>query len=132
MNFKESKEWEGVDRELDDLLERSMEIKVPEDLIHRTMERLPEIRAVPYPWWAWAVYVGFFAVTVIGLAYWEWQPLVSQLTNAALVVSKTVILAAQFPYVTLAVAGAFLMNASLMWFIAAELVIRKRLTGVVS
>jgi hypothetical protein len=41
-----------------------------------------------------------------------------------------VALVVQYPYVALAVAGAFFVNALVMWFLAADLVVRKRLAGV--
>ncbi|MDA2932841.1 hypothetical protein MYX82_00705 [Acidobacteria bacterium AH-259-D05] len=136
MNFKNWKEGERsetpLDRKLDDLLTRAMEVRVPESLIDRTMERLPEAHTAPFPWWAWAVYVGFFATTVLGLAYWQWGALVALATRAALAVPKGVALAAQYPYVALLVAGAFFLNALLVWFIAADLVLRKRLAGVMA
>ena len=134
MNSKESKEWERgetpMDRKLDDVLARAMEVNVPEGLIDRTMERLPEAGSAPFGWWAWATYVAFFATTVLGLAYWEWEALVSLITRSALVLPKVVVLVAQHPYAALAVAGAFFVNALIMRFVAADRVLRKRFTGV--
>jgi len=136
MNFKESEEWERgetpLERKLDSLLAQEMEMSVPEGLIEHTMRRLPEARTAPFPWWAWAVYVGFFTTSVLGFIYWEWEALVSMATRSALVVPKAVALAAQFPYVALVVAGAFFVNALVLWFIAAELVLRKRFAGVMA
>ncbi len=136
MKSKEAEEWERgetpLDRKLDGLLTLEMEVSVPEGLIERTMKRLPEARTAPFPWWAWAVYVGFFTTSVLGFIYWEWEALVSMATRSALVVPKAVALAAQHPYVALAVVGAFFLNALVLWFIAAELVLRKRFAGVMA
>jgi hypothetical protein len=85
---------------------------------------------VSFPWWAWGVYLVFFATAVLGLAYWEQAALVSLASSAVLIVPKAMALAAQYPYVTLAVAGAFFLNALVGWFVAADLVLRKRLAGV--
>ena len=49
--------------------------------------------------------------SVLGLAYWEQAALVSLASSVALIVPKAVALAAQYPYLTLAVAGAFFINA---------------------
>ena len=137
MNSKEWKEWKRaetpLDRKLDALLAQEMEVSVPEGLIDGTMERLPETRtAAPFAWWAWAVYVAFFTTTVLGLVYWEWEALVSLATRSALMVPQAVALAAQYPYVALVVAGAFFVNALVVWFVAAELVLRKRFAGVMA
>ncbi|MCZ6770263.1 MAG: hypothetical protein O7D93_13560 [Acidobacteria bacterium] len=136
MNFKESEEWERgetpLERKLDGLLAQEMEMSVPEGLIKRTMKRLPEARTANFPWWAWAVYVGFFTTSVVGLIYWEWEALVWMATRSAMVVPKAVALAAQHPYLALAVVGAFFLNALVAWFLAAELVLRKRFAGVMA
>ena len=134
MSSKKSKEWENtetpLDRELDALLTDAIKVSVPDSLIDRTMKRLPKERRVSFPWWAWGVYVVFFATTVLGLAYWEQAALVSLASSVALIVPKAVALAAQYPYLTLAVAGAFFINALVGWCVAADLVLRKRLVGV--
>ena len=134
MNSKEWNEWEGeetpLDRELDDVLAQSMEVSVPEGLIGETLRHLPEIGSSPFAWWAWAAYVTFFTTAVVGLVYWEWETLVAAMTRSALVVPKIVALLAQYPYVALVVAGAFFVNALVMWLVAADLVVRKRLAGV--
>ena len=134
MNSKEWNEQEGektpLDRELDEVLAQSMEVSVPEGLIGKTLKRLPELGSAPFAWWAWAAYVAFFTTAVAGLVYWEWETLVAALIRGALVVPKIVALVAQYPYVALAVAGAFFVNALVMWFLAADLVVRKRLAGV--
>jgi len=134
MNSKEWKEWKGeetpLDRELDDVLAQAMEVSVPEGLIGRTIKHLPEVSSAPFAWSAWVAYVAFFTTTVAGLVYWEWETLVAAITRGALVVPKLVALTAQYPYVALAVAGAFFVNALVMWFVAADLVVRKRLAGV--
>ncbi len=134
MNSKEWNEWKGeetpLDRELDEVLAQSMEVSVPEGLIGKTLKRLPELGSAPFAWWAWAAYVAFFTTAVAGLVYWEWETLVAALIRGALVVPKIVALVVQYPYVALAVAGAFFVNALVMWFLAADLVVRKRLAGV--
>ena len=134
MNSKKWNEWKGeetpLDRELDDVLAQAMEVSVPEGLIGKTLKRLPELGSAPFAWWAWAAYVAFFTTAVAGLAYWEWETLVAAMTRVALVVPKIVALFAQYPYVALVVAGAFFVNALVMWLVAADLVVRKRLAGV--
>ncbi len=134
MNFKEWNEQEEeetpLDRELDEVLAQSMEVSVPEGLIGKTLKRLPELGSAPFAWWAWALYVAFFTTAVAGLVYWEWETLVAAMTRGALVVPKIVALVAQYPYVALVVAGAFFVNALIMWLVAADLVVRKRLAGV--
>ncbi len=134
MNSKEWNEWKGeetpLDRELDDVLAQAMEVSVPEGLIGETLRHLPEIGSPPFAWWAWAAYVAFFTTAVAGLVYWEWETLIAAMTRGALVVPKIVALLAQYPYVALAVAGAFFVNALVMWLVAADLVVRKRLAGV--
>ncbi len=80
--------------------------------------------------WAWAVYVAFFTTAVAGLVYWEWETLVAAMTRGVLMVPKIVALLAQYPYVALAVVGAYFVNALVMWLVAADLVVRKRLAGV--
>ena len=134
MNSKEWNEWKGeetpLDRELDDVLAQAMEVSVPEGLIDETLKHLPEPGSAPFAWWAWALYVAFFTTAVTGLVYWEWETLVAAMTRGALVVPKIVALVAQYPYVALAVVGAFFFNALVMWLVAADLVVRKRLAGV--
>jgi len=134
MNSKEWKEWKGeetpLDHELDDVLAQAMEVSVPEDLIGETLKRLPELGSAPFAWWAWAAYVAFFTTAVVGLVYWEWETLVAAMMRGALVVPKIVALVAQYPYLALAIAGAFFVNALVMWLVAADLVVRKRLAGV--
>jgi len=134
MNSKGWKEWKGeetpLDHELDDVLAQAMEVSVPEDLIGETLKRLPELGSAPFAWWAWAAYVAFFTTAVVGLVYWEWETLVAAMMRGALVVPKIVALVAQYPYLALAIAGAFFVNALVMWFVAADLVVRKRLAGV--
>ena len=134
MNSKEWNEWKGegtsLDRELDDVLAQAMEVSVPEGLIDETLKHLPELGSAPFAWWAWALYVAFFTTAVTGLVYWEWETLVAAMTRGALVVPKIVALVAQYPYVALAVVGAFFFNALVMWLVAADLVVRKRLAGV--
>ncbi len=134
MNSKELNEWKGeetpLDRELDDVLAQAMEVSVPEGLVSETLKRLPELGSAPFAWWAWAAYVAFFTTAVAGLVSWEWETLVAEMTRGALVVPKIVALTAQYPNIALAVAGAFFMNALVMWFMAADLVVRKRLAGV--
>ncbi len=134
MNSKEWNEWNGektpLDRELDDVLAQAMEVSVPEGLISKTLKHLPEARTVPFAWWAWALYVAFFTTAVAGLVYGEWETLVSAMTRSALVIPKVVALIAQYPYLALAVVGAFFVNALVMWLVAADLVVRKRLAGV--
>ena len=134
MKSKEWKEWKReetpLDRKLDDVLAQAMEVRLPEGLIGETIKHLPEARSAPFAWWAWATYVAFFTTAVAGLVYWEWETLVSAITRSALMVPKIVVLTAQYPYVALAVAGAFFVNALVMWFVAADLVVRKRLAGV--
>jgi hypothetical protein len=134
MNSKEWNEWKGeetsLDRELDDVLAQAMEVSVPEGLIDGTLKHLPELGSAPFAWWAWALYVAFFTTAVTGLVYWEWETLVAAMTRGALVVPKIVALVAQYPYVALAVVGAFFVNALVMWLVAADLVVRKRLAGV--
>ena len=131
MNYKE---WESeetpLDRELDEVLAQRMEVSVPEGLIGETMKHLPEVRTAPFAWWSWAAYVVFFTTAVAALVYWEWETLVAEMTRGVLVVPKIVALTAQYPNIALAVAGAFFMNALVMWFMAADLVVRKRLAGV--
>ncbi len=134
MNSKEWKEWKKketpLDRKLDDVLAQAIKVSVPEGLIGKTLTRLPELGSAPFAWWAWAAYVAFFTTAVAGLVYWEWETLVAALIRGALVVPKIVALVAQYPYLALAVAGAFFVNALVMWFLAADLVVRKRLAGV--
>ncbi len=134
MNSKGWKEWKGeetpLDHELDDVLAQAMEVSVPEDLIGETLKRLPELGSAPFAWWAWAAYVAFFTTAVVGLVYWEWETLVAAMMRGALVVPKIVALVAQYPYLALAIAGAFFVNALVMWLVAADLVVRKRLAGV--
>ncbi len=134
MNSKEWKELRSeetpLDRELDEVLAQSMEVGVPEGLISKTLKNLPQRRSTPFAWWAWAAYVAFFTTAVVGLVYWEWETLVAAMIRGALVVPKMVALTAQYPYIALAVAGAFFVNALVMWFVAADLVVRKRLAGV--
>ena len=134
MNSKEWQEWKReetpLDRKLDDVLAQAIKVSVPEGLILETMKHLPEARSAPFAWWAWATYVTFFTTAVAGLVYWEWESLVGAITRSALMVPKIVALTAQYPYVALAVAGAFFVNALVMWFAAADLVVRKRLAGV--
>ena len=136
MNSKEWKEWKReetpLDRKLDDVLAQAMEVRVPEGLISETLKHLPEVGSAPFAWWAWAAYVAFFVAAVLGLVYWEWEALISAITSSALVVPKIVALIAQYPYVALAVAGAFFVNALVMWLVAADLVVRKRLAGVMA
>ena len=134
MNSKEWNEWKGeetpLDRELDDVLAQAMEVSVPEGLIDETLKHLPELGSAPFAWWAWAVYVAFFTTAVVGLVYWEWETLLAAMTRGVLVIPKMVALVAQYPYLALAVAGAFFLNALVMWLVAADLVVRKRLAGV--
>jgi len=134
MNFKEwnerKEEETPLDRELDEVLAQSMKVSVPESLIGETLKVLPEVGSAPFAWWAWALYVAFFTTAVVGLVYWEWETLVAAMTRGALVVPKIVALVAQYPYVALAVVGAFFVNALVMWLVAADLVVRKRLAGV--
>ncbi len=134
MNSKGWKEWKGeatpLDHELDDVLAQAMEVSVPEGLIGETLKRLPELGSPPFAWWAWAAYVAFFTTAVAGLVYWEWETLVAAMMRGALVVPKLVALVAQYPYLALAIAGAFFVNALVMWLVAADLVVRKRLAGV--
>ncbi len=134
MNSKEWNEWNGeetpLDRELDEVLAERMEVSVPEGLISETLTQLPEFGSAPFAWWAWAAYVAFFTTAVAGLVYWEWETLVAAMTRGALVVPKIVALTAQYPYLALAVVGAFFVNALVMWLVAADLVVRKRLAGV--
>jgi hypothetical protein len=136
MSSKESREWETaetpLDRELDALLTDAIQLSVPDGLMDRALSRLPEERRVPLPWWAWGVYVAFFATAVAGLAYWEQAALISLASSAVLTVPKAVALAAQYPYWTLTVAGAFFINALVGWLVAADLVLRKRLAGVMA
>ncbi len=134
MNSKKRNEWKGeetpLDRELDDVLAQAMEVSVPEGLIGETLKRLPEAGSAPFAWWAWAAYVAFFTTAVVGLVYWEWETLLAAMTRGVLVIPKIVALVAQYPYLALAVAGAFFVNALVMWFLAADMVVRKRLAGV--
>lgn len=134
MNSKERTEWNGeetpLDRELDEVLAQRMAVGVPEGLIAETLKKLPEVGSAPFAWWAWAAYVAFFTTAVAGLVYWEWETLIAAMTRGILVVPKIVALVAQYPYLALAVAGAFFVNALVMWFLAADLVVRKRLAGV--
>ncbi len=134
MNSKKWNEWKEeetpLDRELDDVLAQTMQVSVPEGLISETLKYLPEVGSAPFAWWAWAAYVTFFTTAVAGLVYWEWETLVAAMTRGALVVPKMVSLTAQYPYVALAVAGAFFVNALVMWLVAADLVVRKRLARV--
>jgi len=134
MNSKEWKEWKReetpLDRKLDDVLAQAIQVSVPEGLIGETMKHLPEARSAPFAWWAWATYVAFFTTAVAGLVYWEWETLVWAITRSALMVPKIVALTAQYPYVALAVAGAFFVNALAIWLVAADLVVRKQLAGV--
>ncbi len=134
MNSKEWNEWKGeetpLERELNEVLAESMEVSVPEGLIRETLRQLPEIGSAPFAWWAWSAYVAFFTTAVAGLVYWEWETLVAAMTRGALVVPKIVALVAQYPYLALAIAGAFFVNALVMWLVAADLVVRKRLAGV--
>ena len=136
MSFKEDKGREGaespLDRKLDELLMSSIEVSPPTGLVDQTMKRLPETQNAPFPWWAWVVYVAFFATAVVGLAYWQSGALVSAITEIALLAPKAVALAVQYPYVVLVVAGVFLLDAVLVWFLAADLVLRKRLAGVMA
>jgi len=136
MNSKEWKEWNReetpLDRKLDNVLAQAMEVRVPEGLISETLKHLPEVGSAPFAWWAWAAYVAFFVAAVVGLVHWEWEALISAITSSALVVPKIVALIAQYPYVALAVAGAFFVNALVMWLVAADLVVRKRLEGVMA
>ena len=136
MSSKRSTEWETtetpLDRRLDSLLTDGIKVSVPDSLIEQTMKRLSREQRVSFPWWAWAVYVVFFATAVLGLVYWEQAALVSLALSAVLVVPKAVALAAQYPYLTLAVAGAFFINALVGWFVAADLVLSKRLAGVMA
>ena len=119
----------ALDRRLEELLEESLAVDLPEGLIERTMRRLPETQRVSFPWWAWAAYVSFFAISVTGLVLWQWNALVSAVTSLALMGPKLVVLAAAYPYVALIVAGAFLLDTLVVWFLAADLVLRKRLAG---
>ena len=134
MNSKKWNEWKGeetpLDRELDDVLAQAMEVSVPEGLIDKTLKHLPELGSAPFAWWDWATYVAFFSTAVAGLVYLELETLVAAMTRVALVVPKIVALLAQYPYVALVVAGAFFVNALVMWLVAADLVVRKRLAGV--
>ncbi len=134
MNSKKWKEWKGeetpLDHELDNVLAQAMEVSVPEGLIGETLKHLPEVSAAPFAWWAWAAYVAFFTTAVAGLVYLEWETLVAAMTRGALVIPKIVALIAQYPYVALAVVGAYFVNALVMWLVAADLVVRKRLAGV--
>ncbi len=107
-------------------------MRVPEGLISETLKHLPEVGSAPFAWWGWAAYVAFFVAAVVGLVHWEWEALISAITSSALVVPKIVALIAQYPYVALAVAGAFFVNALVMWLVAADLVVRKRLEGVMA
>ncbi len=136
MNSKEWKEWNReetpLDRKLDNVLAQAMEVRVPEGLISETLKHLPEVGSAPFAWWAWAAYVAFFVAAVVGLVYWEWEALISAMMSSALVIPKIVALIAQYPYVALAVAGAFFVNALVMWLAAADLVVRKRLAGVMA
>ncbi len=136
MNSKEWKEWTReetpLDRKLDDVLAQAMEVRVPEGLISETLKHLPEVGSAPFAWWAWAAYVAFFVAAVVGLVYWEWEALISAMMSSARVIPKIVALIAQYPYVALAVAGAFFVNALVMWLVAADLVVRKRLEGVMA
>ncbi len=134
MNSNEWNEWNGektpLDRELDDVLAQAMRVNVPEGLIGETLKHLPEVSAAPFAWWAWAFYVAFFTTAVAGLVYLEWETLVAAMTRGVLVIPKIVALIAQYPYLALAVVGAFFVNALVMWLVAADLVVRKRLAGV--
>ena len=134
MNSKKWKEWQKeetlLDRKLDDVLAQAMEVRVPEGLIGETMKHLPEAGSAPFTWWAWAAYVTFFVAAIVGLVYWEWEALVLAMTRSVLMIPKIVALTAQYPYVALAVAGAFFLNALVMWLVAADLVVRKQLAGV--
>jgi hypothetical protein len=134
MNSKKRNEWNGeetpLDRELDEVLAERMEVSVPEGLIGETLKRLPEAGSAPFAWWAWAAYVAFFTTAVASLVYWEGETLVAAITRSALMVPKIVALVDQYPYLALAIAGAFFVNALVMWFLAADLVVRKRLAGV--
>ena len=136
MNSKEWKEWKKeetpLDRKLDDVLAQAMEVRVPEGLISETLKHLPEVASAPFAWWAWAAYVAFFVAAVVGLVYWEWEALISAMMSSALVIPKIVALIAQYPYVALAVAGAFFVNALVMWLAAADRVVHKRLAGVIA
>ena len=134
MNSKEWSEWNGeetpLDREVDQILAERMQVSVPKGLIGETLKQLPEAGSAPFAWWAWATYVAFFTTAVAGLVYWEWETLVAAMMRGVLVVPKIVALVAQYPYLALAVAGAFFVNALVMWFLAADAVVRKRLAGV--
>ncbi len=134
MNSKKWNDWKWeetpLDRELDDDQAKAMEVSLPEGLIDETLKHLPDLASAPFAWWDWAAYATFFTTAVAGLAYWEWETLVAAMTRVALVVPKIVALFAQYPYVALVVAGAFFVNALVMWFLAADLVVRKRLAGV--
>ena len=135
MSSKESK-WETsqtpLDRELDALLTDAIRMEVPDGLIASTLRRLPLERSAPLPWWAWGVYVAFFATAVLSLVYWEQAALVSLASSAVVMVTKAVALVTQYPYLALVVAGAFFINALVGWFVAADLVLRKRLAGVMA
>ena len=134
MNSKEWNEWNGeetpLDREVDQILAERMQVRVPEGLIGETLKQLPEAGSAPFAWWAWAAYVAFFTTAVAGLVYWEWETLVAAMIQGVLVIPRIVALVAQYPYLALAVAGAFFVNALVMWFLAADAVVRKRLAGV--
>ncbi len=134
MNSNEWNEWEReetpLDRELDDVLAQAMRVSVPEGLIGETLKHLPEVGSAPFAWWAWAAHVAFFTTAVAGLVYWEWETLVAAMTRGVLVIPKIVALIAQYPYLALAVVGAFFVNALVIWLVAADLVVRKRLAGV--
>ena len=134
-----SEEWEqndsSRDLELDRPMAQAMSLKVPEELIHRTMQRVSAgatSPATPFPWWAWLAYAVFFAGAVAGLAYWQWEALASGVVGIALSATRAAVLAVQHPSLAAAVAGAFLANAVMAWFLAAELVLRRRFSGVVA
>lgn len=130
MNFEE---WErsasSLERELDTLLAQTMKVRVPAELIHRTIGRLPATLTAAPPWWAWIVYVGFFATMVLGLTYWQWEALAALASRAALVAPRAIVLAAHHPYLAAAVAWSFFVNAVMAWSFTAGLALRKRFAG---
>ncbi|MBI3940433.1 MAG: hypothetical protein HY315_06330 [Acidobacteria bacterium] len=127
-----NKNQSSLDRQLDTLMAQTMKVEVPEELIRRTMERVPKTLPLLFPWWAWVVYVGFFTATLFGLIYGQWEALASLATGAALMAPRAIALAVQYPYLAAAVTGAFFLNALIVWFLTADAVLRKRFAGVVT
>jgi hypothetical protein len=119
-----------LENKLDRLLGSHMKVAAPAGLFTRTMARLPRSRIAPIPWWSWAVYAAFFTTTVAGLAYWEWGALVSVAGLLFLYIPKLIALIARYPTFALMVMAAFVVNALVFWFVAADLVLKKRVNGV--